>query len=974
MKTAMSFLVLCLTMGMAVAQGQDLKIDFSQTAGPVQTGYQAYRADHEVVATFTAQSFSAFDTTVTILPTWASGAVAAAMQMIQRADDDDTESPDLIRDWIGTDGRSVGDPMTLTIKGLPAGQYNWLSYHHDPQDQTGVFSVTVNDAMGSATTTGIDISDLSPSGVLALADMTKFTTRIVANGTDDVSLVFDITSSTGTTATAFFVMNAFEMTSIDTGSALLPNPSDRATDVPRAGTVLSWMPNTTAVSQDVYFGTDHDDIDDGMTTSSVYMGRQDVNSYDPGLLEFGQTYYWRVDQVAPDGSLVKGSVWSFTVEPVSVVLASDRITATASSTNTMGGAPSVTIDRSGLGAGDQHSTITANMWLSASADPGPIWIQYEFDGLFKLHQMLVWNHNTSVESGIGFGVKDATIEYSRDGVQWATLGTTHEFAQATGLDDYAANTTIDFAGTVAKYVRITVIDNWGTAFAQAGLSEVRFMVVPTTARSPVPTVGATGVVPQTTLTWRAGRDAVTQRVYLSDDVNEVTTGAALVGTVSEAEFDADTLLGLDKTYYWRVDEVNDAEDPAVWEGEVWSFTTGETLSVDDMESYNDADGKGTRIYETWADGYGVNGNGSQVGHFDAPFAEGTIIHGAAQSMPFYYDATTEGISEATRTFDPAQDWTLYGVQGLTLWFFGDPTNTTGQMYVKINGSKVAYDGDADNLLRKPWQKWYIPLSSFSGVNLQKVTSMVIGVTGGVGVLYIDDIGLSPEGRELVTPVQPDATNLVAKYALDGNVNDATGKLNGTIGGAPTYVAGKVGQAIHLDGARDYVLVVSSLDLPVYTAALWFQVEGGTGNRDLISIFNDAALHGVLLEVTSTGGLRFLHRAPVGSTGGDADIRDSNKFDDAAWYHAAIVKSAESTTLYINGVQAGTMASATQFDQPLTKIALGLLKTLANTNDPVAAPDGRYFPGAIDEVYLYGRVLSDAEIAGLAGRTAAYDKP
>ncbi len=963
------FLCVLVTLGTAQAQ---LKIDFSQTSGPVQAGYEGYFADHEVAATFTAQTYSAFDTTVTVLPTWAGGAVAAAMQMILRAADDDTESPDLIRDWIGTDGRVVGDPMTLTIKGLPAGAYKWLSYHHDPQDQTGVFSVTVNDATGSATTTGIDISDITPSGVLTLADMTKFAATIVSNGADDVSLVFDITSSTGTTATAFFIMNAFELTKVEV--AVLPTPADGDTEVPRDGTILSWTPNSTAVSHDVYLGLDYDDIDDGMTSGSVYMGRQDANSYDPGRLEFGRTYYWRVDEVASDGSIIKGEVWSFTVEPISIALSGAQITATASSTASMGGDPNVTIDGSGLDAGDLHSTEAPAMWASASTDTGPIWIQYDFDQVYKLYQMLVWNHNSQVEASVGFGAKDVTIEYSRDGVDWAALGVTHEFAQATGQSSYAANTTVDFDGATAKYVRLTVTDNWGTMVGQCGLSEVRFMVIPARARKPAPAADSTEIDPRVALSWRAGRYAVKHEVYLSADVNEVINRTALAGTVSEAELDAGSLLELGKTYYWRVDEVNDAEDPTTWDGEVWSFTVADTLLVDNMESYDNAYGKGNCIFDVWADGYGVGGNGSQVGHFEAPFAEGTIIHGGTQSMPFYYDGTTEGISEGTRTFHTTQDWTQYGAKGLVLWFFGDPANTTGELYVKVNGNKVVYDGDADSLLRKPWQKWYIPLSSFSGVNLTEVTTMVIGVTGGVGVLYFDDIDLSPEDRELITPVQPDATNLVAKYAFEGNVNDATGKLNGTIGGAPTYVAGKVGQAIHLDGARDYVLVVSSLDLPVYTAALWFQVEGGTGNRDLISIFNDAAQHGVLLEVTSTGGLRFLHRAPAGSTGGDADIRDSNKFDDAAWYHAAIVKSAESTTLYINGVPAGTMASAAQFDQPLTKIALGLLKTLPDTNDPVAAPDGRYFPGAIDEVYLYGRVLSDAEIAGLAGRTAAYDKP
>lgn len=973
MKTSMRWVFVCLLAGFGTAQAQ-LKIDFSQTGGPVETGYQGYFASHEVVNTFTAQTYSAFGATITVQPTWASGAVAAAMQMILRADDDDTEAPDLIRDWIGTDGRSAGDPMTLTIKGLPAGSYAWLSYHHDPQDQTGQFSVTVNDATGSTTTTDIDISDITPSGVVKLADMAQFTTTITSNGADDVTLVFDITSSTGTTTTAFFVMNAFELTAIDTDQAILPTPEEGATDVPRDDTVLSWLAGETAVEQDVYFGTSYDEIDDATTASSAYRGRQAETSFDAGRLEFGQTYYWRVDEVLSGGTVVKGNVWSFTVEPASIPLSAGQITATASSTNNTSGQAASLIDGSGLGEGDVHSTVAMDMWLSEPSDPGSAWVQFEFDRLYKLHEMLVWNHNTAVESMVGLGVKEATIEYSRDGAEWATLGTTHQFAQASGNESYTANTTIDFAGAAAKYVRIAIASNWGAAFQQYGLSEVRFMVIPATAREPAPALNTTGVDPRTVLSWRAGRDAGSHQVYLSTDVNEVLNGSALVTTVSEAQFEVDALLSLGKTYYWKVNEVNDTQDPAVWEGEVWSFSTAATLPVDDMESYNDAEGKNTRIFEVWLDGYDVSNNGSQVGHGDAPFAEKTIIHGGVQAMPFYYDGETEGVSEATRTFDEAQNWTGYDVKGLVLWFFGDPTNTAGQMYVKVNDSKVTYAGDASDLLRKPWQKWYIPLSSFSGANLKKVTSLTLGITGGKGVLYIDDIVLSPQDREAVTPVEPDAANLVLKYAFEGNVNDAAGKRNGTVGGAPAYVPGKVGQAIRLDGVRDYVLVVGPLDLPVYTAALWFQVEGGTGNRDLISIFNDAAQHGVLLEVTSTGGLRFLHRAPVGSTGKDADIRNNAKFDDAAWHHAAIVKSAESTTLYINGVQAGTVANTTQFDLTLTKIALGLLKTMPDTNDPVAAADARYFPGLMDEVCLYNRDLSEAEIAWLAGRTGTFDKP
>ncbi len=186
----------------------ELKIDFSRTGGPVEAGYEGYFAGHENPGTFTAQSYSAFGATVTVTPNWTASATAAAMQMIDRGGNDGTNAPNLLRDWIGTDNRQPGDPMTLTISGLAAGTYTWTSYHHDPEDQTGLFDVTVNDAAGSATTTGIDISSTRYDGIVALVDVTTFTTDIVSDGSD-ITLVFDVTSGISPVSVAFFVMNAF---------------------------------------------------------------------------------------------------------------------------------------------------------------------------------------------------------------------------------------------------------------------------------------------------------------------------------------------------------------------------------------------------------------------------------------------------------------------------------------------------------------------------------------------------------------------------------------------------------------------------------------------------------------------------------------------------------------------------------------------------------------------------------------------
>ncbi|MEM7392999.1 MAG: LamG domain-containing protein, partial [Verrucomicrobiota bacterium] len=186
-----------------------LAVDFTRTGGPVQADYLGYIATHEVTATFTAQSFPAFSTSVTVLPGWAAGAPNTARQMIDRGGGSDT--PDLLRDWIGTDTRQVGNPITLTISDLPAGCYLWQSYHHDTLNQTGDFDVEVVDANGSTITSGIDITDAQADGVATLAAATSFNTTIVSDGSP-ITLTFTLTTANPPVTEAFFVMNSFKIT------------------------------------------------------------------------------------------------------------------------------------------------------------------------------------------------------------------------------------------------------------------------------------------------------------------------------------------------------------------------------------------------------------------------------------------------------------------------------------------------------------------------------------------------------------------------------------------------------------------------------------------------------------------------------------------------------------------------------------------------------------------------------------------
>ena len=88
------------------------------------------------------------------------------------------------------------------------------------------------------------------------------------------------------------------------------------------------------------------------------------------------------------------------------------------------------------------------------------------------------------------------------------------------------------------------------------------------------------------------------------------------------------------------------------------------------------------------------------------------------------------------------------------------------------------------------------------------------------------------------------------------------------------------------------------------------------------------------------------------------IADSGALEAARWYHAAMTYDGETLRLFLDGVSVGTVAMTGSVDtDPLIPIALG--------NQPQA---GRPLDGALDEVRLYGRALTSAELELLAGGT------
>jgi len=532
---------------------------------------------------------------------------------------------------------------------------------------------------------------------------------------------------------------------IDMRRADAPCPPDGAVDVSRTVS-LGWSGGEAVASHDVYFGVVLDEVDTASRTDPkgvlVSQG-QTATGYDlPGMLDFETTYYWRIDEVTPDNTVVKGAVWSFTTEPFAYVIRD--VVASSNGISDPTSMPQQTVDGSGLDAADQHSTQASDMWLASPPDDEALYVQFAFDGVYKLHEMRVWNYNVEFEPILGFGLRDVTVEYSENGTEWTTLNDV-EFAQATAKATYAANTAIEFGGVPARYVRLSVNSGWGTA-GQFGLSEVRFLHIPARAREPQPADGAADVAPDVVLSWRAGRNAVSHDVYLGIDPQSI----GLVGTVGEAMFAPDDLV-FGSTYYWQIVEVNEADTVAAWAGDIWTFSTKEFALIDGFETYNDDIDAKTTIFDTWLDGW-VNGTGSTVGYLNAPFAERTIVHSGRQSMPLTYDNSAAPFySEAERIFDESQDWTVSGADSLRLYFRGDAANSAQTLYIALEDSAghAATVGhtDPDAVLATEWQEWRIALSEFVGVNPTRIEKVTIGVgsrtsptAGGTGRVYIDDVG------------------------------------------------------------------------------------------------------------------------------------------------------------------------------------------------------------------------------------------
>ncbi len=457
---------------------------------------------------------------------------------------------------------------------------------------------------------------------------------------------------------------------------------------------MSWRPGDFAVSHDLYIGTDFDDVNNG--AEGTFAGNTNSNFQVIGFpgfavpegLQPGTTYYWRIDEVndLDPNSPWKGNIWSFAIAPKTTYFPDPA---------------------------DGAETVDTDVQLSWTPGFGS-----------KLHTMYFGESFEEVDNATG-GQAQGTATYTPGLLQMAKTyyWRVDEFD---GIDTYKG-------------------DVWSFTIEGA-------------VGTPSPAKGAVDVTQALVLTWVPGVFADSHEVYFGTEAEAVKNADTSSpeykgsGNLGSESYDAGQ-LEWNTTYYWRIDEANNANADSPWTGPVWSFTTANFLIVDDFESYNDldpSDPASSRIFLAWVDGFDNPAiNGSIVGYANPPFAEQTIVHGGNQSMPFEYNNAV-GKSEAALTLTTTRDWTVNGVNTLTIWFRGSAGNTAENLYVALNGNAVVNHDNPDAALRTSWTEWNIDLTRFAdqGVNLANVNSITLGlgnrsnpVAGGSGMMYFDDIRL-----------------------------------------------------------------------------------------------------------------------------------------------------------------------------------------------------------------------------------------
>ena len=355
------------------------------------------------------------------------------------------------------------------------------------------------------------------------------------------------------------------------------------------------------------------------------------------------------------------------------------------------------------------------------------------------------------------------------------------------------------------------------------------------AFGPEPEDGAIYTDTWANLAWKPGGFAVSHDVYIGDNFEDVNSGteSAFLGNQAGTEF----IVGFPgmpypdglvpgTTYYWRIDEVNDAEPNSPWKGDVWSFW------IQPQKAYNPSPTDGVKYVLTdvtldWEAGMAAS---LHYAHFGENFddvnnAEGgqlltdaTHSPGTLESGKTYYWRIDEFADGVTHKGDVWSFTTVSDVQvtnpNLTLWWSLDEAEGRTAVDMSGHGNHGIINGNA---------QW---VDGFQGTALTFGADDYVEATGYPGIT-------GTAARTLCAWIKTaDNNRTIMSWGLNtvGNKwrmrSDATGGLRVEVNGGYNYGATNIadGQWHHVaitfedDGTPDVVDTLLYLDGQPETSA------------------------------------------------------------------------------------------------------------------------------------------------------------
>jgi subtilase family serine protease len=281
-----------------------------------------------------------------------------------------------------------------------------------------------------------------------------------------------------------------------------------------------------------------------------------------------------------------------------------------------------------------------------------------------------------------------------------------------------------------------------------------------------------------------------------------------------------------------------------------------------------------------------------------------------------------------------------------------PTNQT--VYV---GANVQFEAAA--LGNKPFHyQWSCNNTNIAGATNATLTLTNVQLTqsGNYWVTITNAYGSTNSAIAVLTvnpppPCAPVSAGMVNWWQGEGNANDSIGTNNGTLMGNVGFVPGEVGQAFSFAGSSSYVSVPNSPLLSSFTTnitiELWLKANQLTVNSDWQWLVTKGNSSWRLMATT------FANTVTFSATGlsPKADLYGNRNINDGQWHHVAGVYDGAEMYIYVDGTL--------DVSQPATgKIAQNSYPVCLGQNAETIKSS---FNGLVDEVSLYNRALTAAEI-------------